>query len=292
MNWKQRPSHPVLLFVGSTILGWLCLLVFALLAIGLTNGWNISSFSPDIFSRSLLIIMQIIQMVCVFILPAVFFALFSKNKFLSLYHLESKVNWKKYLIALLFAIVLFPILISMEYWIEQFPFPNSIRIIAENQNALIEQMMKLFLDKPGFVNFAIMYCLVGVGAGLTEELFFRGLLMPVIADTTKSTWIGIIVSSGIFAAMHFSIYNLLPILLIAILLGYLYSQTQDLKLNIFIHAMFNGFQVLANYLHQIKLLPTDIDYVKTFPLIFVFPCIAIAIFLYSKLISKNENLSN
>jgi membrane protease YdiL (CAAX protease family) len=236
--------------------------------------------------------MQIIQMVCVFILPAVFFALFSKNKFLSLYHLESKVNWKKYLIALLFAIVLFPILISMEYWIEQFPFPDSIRIIAENQNELIEQMMKLFLDKPGFVNFAIMYCLVGVGAGLTEELFFRGLLMTVIADATKSIWIGIIVSSGIFAAMHFSIYNLLPILFIAILLGYLYSQTQDLKLNIFIHAMFNGFQVLANYLHQIKLLPTDIEDVKTFPLIFVFPCIAIAIFLYSKLISKNENLSN
>lgn len=180
----------------------------------------------------------------------------------------------------------------MEYWIEQFPFPASIRTLADNQNALIEQTIKLFLDEPGFINFAIMYCLVGIGAGLTEELFFRGLLMPVIIDATKSVWIGIIVSSGIFAAMHFSIYNSLPIFLIAILLGYLYSQTQDLKLNIFIHGMFNGFQVLANYLHQIKLLPTDIDDIKTFPLIFVFPCIAIAIFLYSKLISKNENVSN
>ncbi|MFY7860586.1 MAG: CPBP family intramembrane glutamic endopeptidase [Chitinophagales bacterium] len=292
MNWKQRPAHPVLLFVGSTILGWLCMLIFALLAIGITNGWNISSFSPDTFSRSLMITVQIIQMLCVFILPAIFFVMFSKNKVLSLYHLETKVNWRKYFIALFFAIVLFPILISMEYWIEQFPFPASIRIMAESQNALIEQMMKLFLDEPGFLNFIIMYCLVGIGAGLTEELFFRGLMMPVIADATKSIWVGIIVSSGFFAAMHFSIYNLLPILFIAMLLAYLYSQTQDLKLNIFIHAMFNGFQVLANYLHQIKLLPTDIDDVKTFPLIFVFPCIAIAIFLYSKLISKNENLSN
>ena len=44
----------------------------------------------------------------------------------------------------------------------------------------------------------------------------------------------------VFALIHMSIYSFVPILLLALILGYVYHQTRSLVTVIAIHATFNG----------------------------------------------------
>lgn len=292
MNLLNKPQNQTLLFIGVVGIGILSFIVLTILLLTGNGGISPTSFAIDTLPKSLIVSVQAIQMISLFIIPPILFALFSKNDFLELFNLNKNVSGRKYLYALSLALFLFPFIIWMASAIESLPFPEELKKMADEQNALLEQAMKMLLDSPDPINFIIMLLLVGIGAGLTEELFFRGLLMPILSDIFHNKWAGMILSAIIFSALHMSIYNFLPITFIGILFGYLYYKTDDLKLNIFIHSVFNGFQVVLNYLNEIKLLAIDIDEVKTFPVYIALPCAIISFLIFRQLIKSHEHISS
>lgn len=292
MNYFHRPQHPVLLFLGCLGIGLLAFIVCSMVVIITQIGASPSSFSLDILPRNVLISIQVIQMVTLFVLPPVLFALFSKNDFIRLFSLNKPVIAQKYVFATLFAICLYPVMINFVDLVKQIPLPENIRLQAEEGDKLLEAAMKLLLDSKSFINFIIMLLIVGVGAGLTEELFFRGLLMPLIGEKTGSIWSAIIISAVLFSSLHGSIYNFIPIVLVGIMFGALYYKTQDLKLNIYIHALFNGLQVILNYLSQIEIIPVDIEEMDRFPIYIAIPCLILSIFLFQNIYKSDEYISS
>ncbi len=329
-------DSPQLLFAKCFGIG-IFVLILSISILIIANGtFDTASFALLMSKKSNLITIQLIQIIAFFIIPPVLFAHFSKNDFLKLFNLDKSIQLKTYGFALLFAICLFPVITYFVYLIEQVPLPSGLKEMAEKQNGELEAMMKLFLDSPDLGNFLLMLLIVGFGAGLSEELFFRGLLMPLLGEyngpiilgaivsitllvlfgaslfsvlpvlfisalagyistrmnNKQRLWSGIILSSLLFSALHLSIYNFIPITFIGILFAYLYSKTLNLKLNIFIHSLFNGLQVIINYLHQINILQVDINEVKTFPLFIVIPCLIICYYLFRKLIKSHEHFSS
>ena len=112
-----------------------------------------------------------------------------------------------------------------------------------------------FLDAPdagaGWKLLAVFVALVA--APVVEELVFRGIIQSALAKAFKSKWWAIAVSSIIFAAVHLrfpgeapyvqGLEQLLPLFVLAVVLGYNYERTGRLWASILIHLLFNGINL-------------------------------------------------
>jgi uncharacterized protein len=87
---------------------------------------------------------------------------------------------------------------------------------------------------------------VAVVAPIVEELFFRGMLYPLLRRRLPG-WLAIVANAAIFAALHF-IPILLPILFVmGLLLTFVRARTNSVIPGILIHALNNAVFVLAIY---------------------------------------------
>lgn len=337
MNLNNPEKQPFLSFLNALLIGVFVTAVCSIILLiphfpELMN----QTYDPLTSPRIELITMQFISMIGLFILPPVIFAIFIKQDFIKTFNLDKVANYKKYLYALILAIVLFPILINIQYFITQLPFPESIKATAEAQKLMAEKIFGILLDHPGILNLSIMILMVGIGAGLTEELFFRGFLLKILEKHVKGfvfgifaflaclscfsfsfiylcvcivfalilgyiyhksgaktkQFLAIILSAVIFSAFHSSIYNFLPIMIVGVLLGFIYTKTDDLKLNIFLHATYNSFQVILNYMFNNKIINFDIDKLEFVPIYIWVVCAVIAVLLVKLIINNHENISS
>ena len=81
-------------------------------------------------------------------------------------------------------------------------------------------------------------------APFLEELFFRGFLYNLIKKQYGIT-IGIIVSTAVFAFVHYNIYyRFIPMLLTCIAMPYLYEKSKSLVPPIILHAVHNLMVVI------------------------------------------------
>lgn len=96
----------------------------------------------------------------------------------------------------------------------------------------------------------LMLGLLGVIiAPLAEEIYFRGLLFPIIKKHLGVAG-GIIVSGLIFGLMHFDLLRFLPLALGGMALAYLYHKTNSLYTAITAHGVWNGIMLLILHFFQ------------------------------------------
>lgn len=84
-------------------------------------------------------------------------------------------------------------------------------------------------------------------APVFEELLFRGHMQTAIIYTldrsgrsARSRWIGIVLVSLLFAAVHGELWMMPPIFLLSVCLGYVYERSGNLWTAILIHSAFNA----------------------------------------------------
>ncbi|HAZ23715.1 MAG TPA: CPBP family intramembrane metalloprotease domain-containing protein, partial [Algoriphagus sp.] len=63
---------------------------------------------------------------------------------------------------------------------------------------------------------------IGVLAGIGEEMFFRGVLQPKLHLYTGSVHWGIWLTAIIFSAIHIQFYGFVPRVFLGAIFGYLY----------------------------------------------------------------------
>ena len=82
-------------------------------------------------------------------------------------------------------------------------------------------------------------------APLAEEIFFRGLVQSMLRRYTRRPWISVLITSALFAAVHFPLAQAVPALFVlGIVLGYNYERSGRLYAPIIIHAVFNAVNIL------------------------------------------------
>lgn len=91
------------------------------------------------------------------------------------------------------------------------------------------------------VAIAVFACLL---APLWEELFFRGILYPVVRRLLGAP-LSIAVTALAFAAVHANLSQLAPLFVLGVLLAYLYERTHSLWSCIAAHAVFNSVSITA-----------------------------------------------
>jgi membrane protease YdiL (CAAX protease family) len=132
---------------------------------------------------------------------------------------------------------------------------------------------------------------IGVFAGVGEELFFRGLIQPKMQVYFKSAHWGIWITAIIFSAIHVQFYGFLPRVFLGALFGYMYHYSGSLLYPIIAHIFNNSLTVVIVYLSNQGHFDFDLESTDSvsYPAAIVGFLVLILGFLYFKKVNTVED---
>ena len=89
--------------------------------------------------------------------------------------------------------------------------------------------------------------IVGVLAGFSEEIFFRGALQRILMATRLPAWSVIWIVAVIFSAFHFQFFGFIPRMLLGAYFGYLLYWTRCLWIPVCVHIINNSVYVISQW---------------------------------------------
>ncbi|MEB3293870.1 MAG: type II CAAX endopeptidase family protein [Synechococcales bacterium] len=93
----------------------------------------------------------------------------------------------------------------------------------------------------------LFFVTAAVFAPIFEEILFRGFLLPSLTRYV-SNWNAILLSSFLFALVHLSLSEVLPLTVLGIVLAFVYTRTQNLLAPILLHSLWNGGTLISLFL--------------------------------------------
>ena len=114
---------------------------------------------------------------------------------------------------------------------------------SANSAKMLENMLQMNTNLDLFVN---IIC-IALFPALFEEIFFRGTLQPLFSGFFKNHHVGIWLCSITFALVHLNIDQIMPMMFLALVLGYLFYYTKSIYTNILIHFLNNSLAIFAYY---------------------------------------------
>ena len=106
----------------------------------------------------------------------------------------------------------------------------------------VEDGSKLLGHHPGGPQFLMLAVLAVLGAPIIEEMVFRGIIFNALRTRTGMI-ASTIVSAGLFSAMHLSVVNFIPLMMVGAVFAIAYTRTKNLWTSMTAHAVFNGIGV-------------------------------------------------
>ncbi|MEM6836380.1 MAG: type II CAAX endopeptidase family protein [Cyanobacteria bacterium P01_C01_bin.120] len=108
-------------------------------------------------------------------------------------------------------------------------------------------LLQTVLEAQDPIALAIFFATASIAAPLFEELLFRGFLLPSLTRYL-SVWGAIIVSSLIFAIAHLSLSEILPLTVLGMVLGVVYTRSRNLLAPMLLHSAWNSITMLGLFL--------------------------------------------
>lgn len=112
---------------------------------------------------------------------------------------------------------------------------------ATIESQKMDEIMKYFKNNIPLILFT------SITAGITEELFFRGYLIPRLEIVLKNTYLAIVLSSIIFGLIHYSYGTLIQIVgpfFIGLVLAIHYQKYRNIKIVILCHFLWDVLVLL------------------------------------------------
>lgn len=161
--------------------------------------------------------------------------------------LTNSVNPLHFIIGIVLLATIIPAITYLVEFNALLSLPDSMEKAFMDLEETGNHTYALFLKFNTGGQFVINLLIMSVLAAVAEEIFFRGILMRVLTKWFGNVHIGIVVSTLIFAIIHFQPYKLLPMIVLGLFLGYIYYRTKSLWVPIIIHALNNAIVVVADW---------------------------------------------
>lgn len=100
-------------------------------------------------------------------------------------------------------------------------------------------LLQTVLEEKDPIALGVFFVTAALAAPLFEETLFRGFLLPSLSRYMRLPW-AIGLSGFIFAAAHLSLSEILPLTLLGMVLGFVYSRSQNLLAPMVLHSLWNG----------------------------------------------------
>ena len=230
------------------------LLLLCLMLLGVIATSILLLFVPD----GNLFAMLTMQDILAFILPAVVTMAIIYRRPFHVMGLDRAPSWLAITIVIVFYVISLP---AMNWLVEMnkaMSLPSWMAGIeqamraAEDSAAEVTQEM-LNIKSVGQLILCVL--VVGVMAGLSEEMLFRGALLRTMQDSRLGNHAVVWITAFLFSALHMQFYGFVPRMLLGVWLGYLFVWTGSLWVPIIAHTLNNSTVVLMSYLSNKGVLP-------------------------------------
>lgn len=105
-------------------------------------------------------------------------------------------------------------------------------------------LLSLALESQDQVALGIFFFTAGIAAPFFEEFLFRGFLLPSLTRYLP-VWGAIVVSSLLFAIAHLSLSEILPLTVLGMVLGIVYTRSRNLLSSMLLHSLWNSGTLLS-----------------------------------------------
>ncbi len=108
-------------------------------------------------------------------------------------------------------------------------------------------LLSLVLEGQDKIALAIFFFTAAVAAPLFEEFLFRGFLLPSLTRYF-SLWQAILISAFLFAIAHLSLSEVLPLMVLGVVLGFVYTRSRNLLAPILLHSLWNSGTLVSLFI--------------------------------------------
>ena len=179
---------------------------------------------------------------------------------------RERFNVKNLLLALVITLGAMFVNGLLVYWNAQLDLPESMAGLESWMKEMETQLMELTMFLTDFQSIPELLTgilVIGVFAGIGEEMFFRGIIQPKMKLYTNSAHWGIWLTAIIFSAIHVQFYGFVPRVFLGALFGYLYHYSGSLLYPILAHVFNNSLTVLVIYLSNQGIVDFDLESTDT-----------------------------
>lgn len=209
-------------------------------------------FIPRLISRpeAATKISVVIQDLLIFIVPAVGTAMIATRLPARLLCVDKWPRPSILILAIIVFLCSIPAMNAIIEWNKSWHLPESMttlesyfRQLEENAEITSRALMK-GATIPSLI---VSVLIVGVLAGFSEELFFRGAFQRIFEQTRVNRHLVVWLVACIFSIFHFQLFGLIPRILLGAFFGYLLWWSKSLWLPIILHVLNNSIVVFAEY---------------------------------------------
>lgn len=216
----------------------ICVTVFFMLVGAVVVGLVMAGGETGVRMR----LATVAQDILMFIAPALLFAMMVTRKPAEFLMIDRFPSLTTVLLTLALVLAMVPAMNVVVAWNASLTLPqewaeveNWLREAEENASHLIS----LLIGTQSVGSLVIALLIVGVLTGLSEEIFFRGMLQRTLVTLPFNTHVSIWITAVIFSAVHMQFFGFVPRLLLGALFGYLAFWSGSLWLPVMAHAFNN-----------------------------------------------------
>jgi membrane protease YdiL (CAAX protease family) len=198
-------------------------------------------------------IYQVINQLGIFFIPVLIYTFLVSSSPETYLHLNNKPGLTNLLVLGMLVFTVLPFINYLGELNKQMELPAALEGLESWFREKEDQAMNLteiFLSTDNLGGLMINLFIVAVIPALGEELLFRGALIRLFKDITGNVHWAVVISSLLFAAIHFQFYGFLPRFFLGMVLGYSFVMTRNLWVPIFIHFVNNAASVIVFYLYH------------------------------------------
>ena len=192
-------------------------------------------------------ILTVVQDVVVFILPAVATAMLVTRRPATLLAIDRKPRLGFTLLAIATLIVAVPAMNAVIALNEAMPLPDAMADSLLAMEAQADAMIAMLVGPHTVPNLIVGILIVGVFAGLSEEILFRGAFQRLLSTGGLSAHAAIWTASAVFSLVHMEILGFLPRMLLGAYFGYALVWGRSLWTPVILHAVNNSLYVAASW---------------------------------------------
>lgn len=231
---------------GMRIVMLLCLFILFFVILSVAAAFLTARFGVD--NTPVMRIMTLMQSVFVFIAPAVITAVVITRQPARLLCIDSLPTIRQTLLAVATLIVAIPAMNAVIAWNESISLPPALEEAMKQSELAAREAIKVVIGAHNIPSLLVALMIVGVMAGLSEELFFRGALQRILSTGRLNIHVAIWLSAILFSALHMQIYGFVPRMLLGAFFGYMLYWTGSLWLPVMLHVLNNSIYLIGNYM--------------------------------------------
>jgi membrane protease YdiL (CAAX protease family) len=234
-----------------------CIFLFLLIVAGV-----ILPFLPRFISKpeAVIRISVVLQDLIIFILPAIATAMVVTRLPAQLLCIDRKPRLSVVLITMAVMICATPALNAVIEWNSNWHLPDSMANVEQFFRQLedgAEATTKLLMSGASIPSLIISILIVGILAGFSEELFFRGAFQRIMSQMNLNIHVVIWSVAFIFSAFHLQLFGFVPRMLLGAFLGYLLYWSKSLWVPIIAHSFNNTLVVISEYIKTNSSTPSN-----------------------------------